>query len=152
MSVCYNEIMKLTSSQKRLIIDYFRIRPEVAGVYLYGSQAKDTAGDLSDVDLAVLLTRKTKNTNFDLQLTYIDAIQAIVKEDLAVDVKILDHDQALIFQAEIINHGQLIVNNRSEEVRDFVSRVSLLYPDFYPVLQNYYNKMHERLEKGAYAA
>lgn len=143
--------MKLLGIQKNQIVEYFRGRLEVAGVYLYGSQAKNTAGVLSDVDLAVLLTGKTKNENFDLQLEYINAIQEIVPEDLAADVKILDKEQALIYQASVINNGQLLVNNRPEEVREFVNRVSLLYPDFYPVLVNYFNKMHQRLKSGNYA-
>ncbi len=143
--------MKLSGVQKNQIVEYFRGRLEVAGVYLYGSQAKNVAGILSDVDLAVLLTRKTKNESFDLQLEYINAIQEIVPEDLAVDVKILDKEQALIYQASVINNGLLLVNNRPEEVREFVSRVSLLYPDFYPVLVNYFNKMHQRLKSGNYA-
>lgn len=143
--------MKLSSKQKQQIIGYFRLQPEVAGVYLYGSQVRG-AGNLSDVDLAVLLTKKTGNKNIDRQLQYINAVQAIVKEDLAADVKILDDDQALIYRANVINQGQLIVNNQPGEIREFVNRVGLLYPDFYPVLKNYYQKMHERLEKGTYAA
>ncbi|OGD56930.1 hypothetical protein A3E73_00770 [Candidatus Beckwithbacteria bacterium RIFCSPHIGHO2_12_FULL_47_17] len=144
--------MILTVKLKQQIIEYFQLQPEVAGVYLYGSQAANGAGDLSDVDLAVLLTKKTKNKNFDLQLKYINAVQEILFEDLAADVKILDHDQALIYQAEVINHGLLIVNNRPEEIGEFVNRVSLLYPDFYPVISHYFAKMHQRLEKGNYAA
>lgn len=144
--------MKLSLKQKQQIIGYFRLQPEVAGVYLYGSQVDNAAGNLSDVDLAVLLTGKTGNKNFDRQLKYINAVQDIVNEDLAADVKILDDEQALIYQVGVINKGQLIVNNRPEEVREFVNRVGLLFPDFYPVLQNYYQKMHERLEKGTYAA
>ena len=89
--------MKLSLKQKQQIIAYFRLQPEVAGVYLYGSQVTGGAGNLSDVDLAVLL-RKTI------------------------------------------------------ESKRFVNRVGMLYPDFYPVLQNYYQKMQERLEKGTYAA
>lgn len=144
--------MKLSKKQKQQIIGYFRLQTEVAGVYLYGSQVNNAAGNLSDVDLAVLLTGQTGNKNFDLQLKYINAVQDIVKEDLAADVKLLDDEQALIYRADVINKGQLIVNNRPEEIREFVNRVGLLFPDFYPVLQNYYQKMHERLEKGTYAA
>lgn len=144
--------MKLSLVQKQQIIDYFRLRLEVAGVYLYGSQAKNAGGALSDVDLGVLLIEKSTDKSFELQLEYINAIQDILKEDLAADVKILDKEQALIFQASVINQGQLIVNNRPKAVRAFVQRVSMLYPDFYPVLKNYYQKMYERLEKDTYAA
>ena len=144
--------MKLTPKQKQQIIDYFRMQPEVAGVYLYGSQVTGGAGNLSDIDLAVLLSKTTGSKSFDRQLEYIGAVQEIVREDLAADVKILDREQALIFQFEVIKRGQLIVNNQPEAVREFVRRISLLYPDFYPVLQNYYQKMHDRLEKGTYAA
>ncbi len=144
--------MKLSLKQKQQIIAYFRLQPEVAGVYLYGSQVTGGAGNLSDVDLAVLLRKTIESKSFDLQLEYIGAVQDIVQEDLAADVKILDDEQALIYRANVINGGKLIVNNRPEEIREFVNRVGMLYPDFYPVLQNYYQKMQERLEKGTYAA
>ena len=144
--------MKLIPKQKQQIIDYFKMQPEVAGVYLYGSQVTGGAGNLSDVDLAVLLTKTAESKSFDRQLEYIGAVQEIVKEDLAADVKILDREQALAYQAEVINKGSLIVNNQPKAVSEFVNRVGLLYPDFYPVLQNYYQKMQERLEKGTYAA
>lgn len=143
--------MKLSDGQKLQIIEYFRSRPEVTGVYLYGSQAAGTGGRLSDVDLAVLLKEKVKNETFDLQLEYIGAVQDILQEDLAADVKILDNDQALIFQAAVLNQGELIVNNQPEAVRKFNCKVGLLYPDFYPVLRNYFAKMNQRLAEGSYA-
>lgn len=143
--------MKLLNGQKKLIVDYFKLQPEVAGVFLYGSQVRKTSGILSDVDLAVLLTDKVKSKSFDLQLEYINAVQEIIREDLAADVKILNPQQALMYQAEVINKGQLIVNNQPEEVEQFIHKVALLYPDFYPVLQNYFTKMNQRLKEGNYA-
>lgn len=145
--------MKLSLEQKRKIVDYFRRRVEVVGVYLYGSQAGGKAGALSDVDVAVLIDGETaKDSYLDFQLEYIGKIQAILKVDLAADVKILNEDHALIYQATVIDKGELIVNNRPKEVEQFVHRVGMLYPDFYPVLQNYYSQMTQRLEEGTYAA
>ena len=146
-------IMKLNLEQKRKIGDYFRRRPEAAGVYLYGSQTGNEAGPLSDVDVAVIMSGETaKDKYLDFQLEYINEIQSILKVDLAADVKILSEDYALIYQASVINQGELIVNNRPKEVDRFVHRVGMLYPDFYPVLSNYYSKMYQRLEEGTYAA
>lgn len=145
--------MRLDSSQKQAIVDFFNRRPEVAGVYLYGSQAGDNAGPLSDVDIAVLMTDKTTDESyFDFQLEYINQVEAILKVDLAADVKILNYDYALIYKASVINQGKLVVNNRPKEVEKFTHRIGMLYPDFYPVLQNYYSKMYQRLEAGTYAA
>lgn len=145
--------MKLSFEQKRKIVDYFRRRPEVAGVYLYGSQTMGRAGTLSDVDVAIIMAGETaKDRYLDFQLEYISEIQSILKVDLAADVKILNQDYALIYQASVINQGELAVNNQPKEVEQFVHRVGMLYPDFYPVLQNYYYQMHQRLEGGTYAA
>lgn len=146
--------MKLSLEQKRKIVDYFSQRPEVAGGYLYGSQIGDNAGSLSDVDVAVIMTGGVaKDKYLDFQLEYINEIQSILKVDLTADVKILnDEDYALIYQASVINQGELIVNNRPKEVAGFVHRIGMLYPDFYPVLKNYYSKMYQRLENGTYAA
>lgn len=143
--------MRLSKQQKQAIVNYFCLRPEVAGVYLYGSQTVG-GGRLSDVDLAVLLKPEIKAKYFSLQLEYIGAVQNIVKEDLAADVKILDNEQALIYQASVISKGELIVNNQPETVKKFVNKVGLLYPDFYPVLHHYFSKMNGRLREGNYAA
>jgi predicted nucleotidyltransferase len=143
--------MKLSLEQKQKIVDYFRRRPEAAGVYLYGSQAGSGAGLLSDVDVAVIISGETaKDKYLDFQLEYIGEIQSILKIDLAADVKILNEDYALIYQASVINRGELIANNRPKEVEEFVHRIGMLYPDFYPVLSNYYSKMYQRLEEGTY--
>lgn len=145
--------MTLNTQQKQKIVDYFRHRPEVAGVYLYGSQARGKAGLLSDVDIAVLMgSDVAKEDVLDFQLEYINEIRSILKVDLAADVKILSKDDALIYQASVINNGTLIVNNHPEGVDQFVHKVGMLYPDFYPVLQDYYSKMNQRLEEGTYAA
>lgn len=144
--------MKLSLGQKRKIADYFSRRPEVAGAYLYGSQTGE-AGPLSDVDVAVIMTEETPKTKYlDFQLEYIGEIESIVKVDLAADVKILNEDYALIYQAAVIDKGELIVNNRPEQVEAFTHRIGMLYPDFYPALTNYYSKMHQRLAEGTYAA
>lgn len=125
----------------------------MAGVYLYGSQAGGNAGPMSDVDVAVLMAEEiTKDKFLDFQLEYINEVQSILKVDLAADVKILNEDYALIYQASVINQGELVVNNRPKEVAGFVHRIGMLYPDFYPVLSNYYSKMYQRLEEGTYAA
>lgn len=144
--------MKLSLEQKRKIADYFRKQPEVAGAYLYGSQTGDV-GRLSDVDIAVIMTDETlKDKYLDFQLEYIGEVQSIVKVDLAADIKILNEDHALIYQVAVISKGELIVNNRPKEVEAFVHRIGMLYPDFYPVLANYYSKMYQRLEDGTYAS
>ena len=145
--------MRLHAQQKQKIIDYFHSRLEVAGVYLYGSQARDKAGPLSDVDIAVLMSSKTDKDNyFDFQLEYISKVQSILNVDLAADVKILNGNQALAYQASVISEGELIVKNRPAEVESFTHRIAMLYPDFYPVLQNYYSQMNQRLTGDAYAA
>jgi len=111
------------------------------------------AGTLSDVDVAIIMAGETaKDRYLDFQLEYISEIQSILKVDLAADVKILNQDYALIYQASVINQGELAVNNQPKEVEQFVHRVGMLYPDFYPVLQNYYYQMHQRLEGRTYAA
>lgn len=144
--------MKLSFKQKQKIVDYFRERPEVMGVYLYGSQTTNMAGPLSDVDIAVVLSAADKDKYFDFQLKYINEIQSILEIDLAADVKILSGEQPLIYLREVICDGELIVVNNPQEIKRFSDRVAMLYPDFYPVLQNYYSQMQKRLREGTYAA
>lgn len=145
--------MKLTDKQKHQISDYFRGCPEVAVVYLYGSQVQGRAGELSDVDLGVLLKRGVdRNKNLDLQLEYIGAVQNVVKVDLAADVKLLEERDGLAYLARVVNEGEVLVVNDAQEHQEFVHRVAMLYPDFYPVLQHYLATMDRRIKEGTYAA
>lgn len=70
--------MQLIDDQKRQIQRYFQSRPEIAAVYLCGSQAQGRAGELSDVDLGVLLKNEVdREKNSGLQLEYIGAVQVV---------------------------------------------------------------------------
>ena len=149
----YNQAMKLIDKQKRQIRDYFRSRPEVAAVYVYGSQVSGRAGPLSDVDLGVLLKKQVRqDESGDLQLEYIGAVQDIIKIDLAADVKLLNQDDSLAYLAEVLGKGELLVVNDKAGQEEFAHRVAMLYPDFYPVLQQYYAVMEQRIMEGTYAA
>lgn len=145
--------MKLTAIQKNKIKKYFRKRPEVVAVYLYGSQVSGRAGQLSDVDLGVLLLDKvSKNRAFELQLKYIGVVEKILQSDLKADVKILREDQALNYLNFVVNEGELLVCNNNINQDEFRFKVSQQYLDFYPVLDDYYQQMNQRIEEGIYAS
>ena len=93
-----------------------------------------------------------QDEHFDLQLEYIGAVQDIVRVDLAADVKLLSQDDSLAYLAEVVGKGELLVVNDAAEQQEFAHRVTMLYPDFYPVLQQYYAAMEQRIKEGTYAA
>lgn len=152
LKIGYNQDMRLSAEQKNQIRDYFTGRPEVAAVYLYGSQTSGRAGALSDVDLGMLLKRRVdRNKKLDLQLEYISAVQSVLRVDLAADVKLLEEEDGLAYLARVVNEGEVLVVNDVQEHQEFVHRVAMLYPDFYPALQHYFAVMEERIKEGTYA-
>src|SRR3989344_9410403 len=58
--------MKLNQKTVKQIVKYFKKRPEVAAVYLYGSYARGDAKIDSDIDLAVLVTNTRKYKGFGI--------------------------------------------------------------------------------------
>lgn len=145
--------MKLSSVQFNQLKDFFSRRSEVAAVYLHGSQADGLANSLSDVDLGVLIKNQVaEKEHLKLQLEYIRAVEKVTKQDLTADVKLLNDKQSLMFLTEVINNGKLVTVNDFPQLENFVHRVSMAYPDFYPYLKQYYAAMRQRLMEGTYAA
>ena len=58
--------MNLNSVIEISIASYYKSRPEVVAVYLFGSYAKGTANDNSDIDLAIIFDNLSDA--FDMQV------------------------------------------------------------------------------------
>jgi predicted nucleotidyltransferase len=93
----------LTRAQLQLIIDILRQFPAVEQAVLFGSRAKGTQHNRSDVDLAVKGARLDRHTLAQLAMAFDDS-------DLpyAVDVQILQDIQSPALQEHIQHIGKVI--------------------------------------------
>lgn len=92
----------------------FQLYP-VEAAYLFGSQIKDRAGKLSDIDLAVLLSLKRYSLDFVLKLIS-EIKRALKRED--VDLAILN-DASPVLKHQAVLGGQRIYTKDEEKVLEF---------------------------------
>jgi predicted nucleotidyltransferase len=130
------------------VVERLSAFPEVDVLYLYGSRVGGRISPLSDVDLAVLLSKsRNKNELVDLRLTLIGEATAALKTD-EIDLQILNDIPMQAQFAILKNKKVLYCRNEFKRVAfegDVVSR----YLDFRPFLEEQYTAMHQRIEDRA---
>ena len=131
--------MNITQAQLKKIQALFR-KYGVILAYLFGSQARETAGPISDTDIAVLLPKKhSEKRRFEIRLALMRECAKILKSD--TDLVVFNDVSSLFFQYAILNEGKLIYQSSEEEALDFESRTLGRYFDFEPFLAAY-NKQY----------
>ena len=131
--------MNITQAQLKKIQALFR-KYGVILAYLFGSQARETAGPISDTDIAVLLPKKhSEKRRFEIRLALMRECAKILKSD--TDLVVFNDVSSLFFQYVILNEGKLIYQSSEEEAIDFESRTLGRYFDFEPFLAAY-NKQY----------
>ena len=131
--------MNITQAQLKKIQALFR-KYGVILAYLFGSQARETAGPISDTDIAVLLPKKhSEKRRFEIRLALMRECAKILKSD--TDLVVFNDVSSLFFQYVILNEGKLIYQSSEEEALDFESRTLGRYFDFEPFLAAY-NKQY----------
>lgn len=115
-------------------------------VYLFGSFAQDTAGPLSDIDFAILLSTKNKQDYQELRLFFINALMRILhRNDL--DVVLLNEAPAAL-RFNIIKNGRLLYVDDERERIDFESRTIIDYIDTNPLRQEYNEYLFKNIKEG----
>jgi predicted nucleotidyltransferase len=80
--------MKTSKTENNAIADsissYFKSRPEVVAVYLFGSYAQGREKPFSDIDLGVLLEHKAIPQINELTMTYTVALGRILRKDFHI--------------------------------------------------------------------
>jgi predicted nucleotidyltransferase len=116
----------------------------VVAVYLFGSFARGEEGPLSDVDLAMLLDRRTPRADLaSLTLSYLAELNSILGTD-EVGFVVLN-TAPLTLRHEIIRTGKVLVDNDPEARLDFEVRTEDLYMDFRPALEAYDDELLRQL-------
>ncbi|GIV79737.1 MAG: hypothetical protein KatS3mg050_4131 [Litorilinea sp.] len=128
--------IRLSDAHIRAIQDYFAEQLDVELAYLFGSYARNDAGPLSDVDVAVLLPRHLDRKNrFRMRLDIgFDLIRLLGREE--VDLVILN-EAPLALQYHVLRDGRLLFC-RDENIRiQFEAATVTRYLDFQPVLERH---------------
>ena len=138
--------MKRNDDIKR-VIDYFRAREEVTALYLFGSAAKGTQSEESDLDIAVLVNEKKLRVK-SLDIIRRDYYAASPRLSLRnVDIVILNTAPPYL-KHRIIKTGTLLFDkNRKLRVR-FVTNAILEYLDFKPIEDIFTGAVASRFRRG----
>lgn len=126
---------------------FFSERPEIIGVYLFGSHANETATPLSDMDLGLVMEqafqdhKKQLEYELDLESSLIQSFQ-----EQRFDIRVIN-EAPVIVQGKIITEGKEIYCSDPVRIRSFVEYVLMLYLDYKPVydslLEAYYNQQSD---------
>jgi uncharacterized protein len=114
---------------------------KVGIVYLFGSQAEGTAGELSDIDVGIVFesgysprdSREVYQSLYDLLTDVFD--MAKYKD---IDIVFLDR-ASLELRFDVIRHGKVLYESSDDFRDEFEHHTTMLYMDFKPIL-NSFNK------------
>ena len=114
------------------LADFFVQRPEVSAAYLFGSQAKGTATEDSDVDVAILLDPAFDlETHFAYRLEQMVALETVCQRP--VDVIVLNH-APLVLRNQVLKYGRRVYEKDHRQRIAFETQSRLAYYDFKPTL------------------
>jgi len=136
--------MRLETTRVERMQCVFAAVPEVAAVFLFGSQAEGRARADSDVDLA-LVPAAGKN----LRARKLDILAALARQGVTdVDLVVLDrHD--VVLSHEAIRMNRLLYARPDFDRGSFYSKMIREYFDFQPYLKVQREALKARLAYGA---
>lgn len=106
--------------------------------YLFGSEAKGKSGLLSDIDVALFISKDIdKSERFDLRLRLSNKLSSIMNK--RVDLVVLN-DSPVQLSYEIIKHGKVIFCRDKSMRVDFETDILSRYLD-----RRYYDKRHAEI-------
>ncbi len=118
----------------------------VSAAYLAGSLANRTAfGQLSDVDIAILLMEQVKADQFlDYRLYFFSELAKRLESD-TIDVVILNQT-SLLFKSQVIKNGQILFSRDERQRVMFEAKAVMDYLDF----KKFDDIQHQALSKRIY--
>ena len=118
-------------------------------VYLFGSQAMGTAGQLSDIDIGILLNSNVAKENyFNYRLSFTSKLVSIFQKD-KVDVVILNECPPLL-KDRVIRYGNVIYCQDDIHRIRFEVKALDEYLDFLPMQERYFEQLVKNIEEGRF--
>ncbi len=125
----------------------FTAEPHVVVAYLFGSYARDQAGPLSDVDIAVLVDEGVAEADYlDERLRLMGAVTDALEFD-DVDVVVLNQ-APLALAYRVLRDGVVLACRDRDRRVQYTARIVSLYLDFKPVIERFERAIIERARRG----
>lgn len=138
VQVTESKIKELTQSLKRI--------RGIQAVYLFGSQAKQSAGSLSDVDVAILIDRKRSSTaQREVGLTAFQTITRILDRN-DIDLVELDRAPTILRYAATV-HGRPLFVRTGHDTHRLRFRMMRDFEDFRPYLERRRHAIKKQLSR-----
>jgi predicted nucleotidyltransferase len=136
----------MTTDKLRMLLKNKLISEEkVCFAYLFGSQARQDAGKLCDIDIAIYLDHSVDA--FRYRLCLMEAIMKIVKND-KVDIIILNN-ATLLMRHQVVKNGVVLKDDKRLRL-DFETQVLRGYHDTEYLRNTQHSYMREHLRAGTY--
>ncbi|OGR89599.1 MAG: hypothetical protein A2992_07585 [Elusimicrobia bacterium RIFCSPLOWO2_01_FULL_59_12] len=117
-------------AERKKIGAYFQNKPEVQGVFLFGSQARKRARPTSDIDLAVYLDASVPETSYlEKRLQYLADLSRLI--DPEPDVIILNEAPPVLTH-QVLRYGKLLHEKNHHATTAFKARAMIDYVDWLP--------------------
>ena len=122
---------------------------EAVSVYIFGSYAKGDISPLSDVDIAILLSRDIdKREFFNKKLKFNNEIVKILHQN-KVDILILNEAFPSL-KFHVITEGVVIFDKDPVFRYDFEARTLVEYIDTKPLRKEYNKSLFEKVKMGGF--
>ncbi|MFQ5686371.1 MAG: nucleotidyltransferase domain-containing protein [Candidatus Scalindua sp.] len=117
------------SIKKKLLPLFSKYNGNVLFAYLFGSVAQGNMSPLSDVDLAVFLSRQNEKSYFDIKCSlYADFCRVLKRDD--IDVVVLNTTTNIVLLDEIIRGGIVLVDRDIDLREEFEQKILHQAMDF----------------------
>lgn len=118
-------------------------RKEIRIAYLYGSVARGTSKEGSDIDIAIVLKDpKTIDKNHFFESEIALEIEKSIKKK--VDARIINN-ATIRFVYQVLKYGKLLFASSEKDRVEFETRATEMYFDFRPFLLEYDRIRYKRL-------
>ncbi len=117
------------SIKEKLLPLFSKYNGNVLFAYLFGSVAQGNMSPLSDVDLAVFLSRQNEKSYFDIKCSlYADFCRVLKRND--IDVVVLNTTTNIVLLDEIIRGGIVLVDRDIDLREEFEQKILHQAMDF----------------------
>ncbi len=126
------------------VISYFNHRPEVMALYLFGSFDTPFERADSDIDVAVLVSKKSKKKLEVLKTEYYDASPGFSMR--TVDIVILNTAPTYL-KHRILKTGRILLDRNPQRRKEFTAMVLQEYFDYKPIEDLYFSRLKTRYSR-----
>lgn len=131
------------------LTEIFKKQPEINALYLFGSYARDKLKPLSDIDIAVLLNRGARDTNYwDIKLKFLNKAIAILGTD-EIDFVVLN-EAPYELRYNILKEGKILFCRKEKERREFQEKAVWDYLDTRYLREEGFFHLKERIREGRF--